>query len=139
MLQEGRKILNQLESRAVLKAFNIPINPSWNTHSANEALVAAESVGFPVVLKINSPDISHKVDFSGVSLNVMNAQAVRSAYKGKDTVNASASLGFIIPITEEWRIVNQLTYTWLGDGISDSPLIKRDNVFSGMIMTTYTF
>lgn len=67
------------------------------------------------------------------------ATAARSAYKGKDTVNTSASLGFIIPITEEWRIVNQLTYTWLGDGISDSPLIKRDNVFSGMIMTTYTF
>lgn len=81
VLQEGRKVLNQMESRAVLKAFNIPINPSWNTHSANEALVAAESVGFPVALKINSPDISHKVDFSGVSLNVMNAQAVRSAYK----------------------------------------------------------
>lgn len=81
VLQEGRKVLNQLESRAILKAFNIPINPSWNTHSANEALVAAESVGFPVVLKINSPDISHKLDFSGISLNVMNAQAVRSAYK----------------------------------------------------------
>ncbi|MGB3621130.1 MAG: GNAT family N-acetyltransferase [Ketobacter sp.] len=81
VLQEGRKILNQLESRAVLKAFNIPINPSWNTHSANEALVAAESIGFPVVLKINSPDISHKADVSGVSLNVHNAPAVRSAYK----------------------------------------------------------
>jgi acetyltransferase len=81
VLQEGRKLLNQMESRAVLKAFHIPINPSWNTHSANEALVTAESVGFPVVLKINSPDISHKVDFSGVSLNVVNAQAVRSAYK----------------------------------------------------------
>ncbi len=67
------------------------------------------------------------------------ATAARSAYKGKDTVNTSASLGFIIPLTEEWRIVNQLTYTWLGDGISDSPLIKRDKVFSGMIMTTYTF
>ncbi|MAR93031.1 MAG: GNAT family N-acetyltransferase [Pseudomonadales bacterium] len=81
VLQEGRKVLNQMESRAVLKAFDIPISPPWNTHSANEALVAAESLGFPVVLKINSPDISHKLDFSGVSLNVMNAQAVRSAYK----------------------------------------------------------
>ncbi len=80
-LQEGRKKLDQLESRAILKAFSIPINPSWNTHSANEALVAAESVGFPVVLKINSPDISHKTDVAGVSLNVINAQSVRSAYK----------------------------------------------------------
>lgn len=81
VLEEGRKVLNLQESRAVLKAFNIPINPSWNTHSANEALVAAESIGFPVVLKINSPDISHKADVSGVSLNVHSAQAVRTAYK----------------------------------------------------------
>ena len=81
VLQEGRKILNQLESRAVLRAFNIPVNPSWVAHTPNEALVAAESVGFPVVLKINSPDIVHKMDADGVALNVLNAQAVRSAYK----------------------------------------------------------
>lgn len=81
VLQEGRKVLNQMESRAVLRAFNIPTNPSWVAHTPNEALVAAESVGFPVVLKINSPDIVHKMDADGVTLNVMNAQAVRSAYK----------------------------------------------------------
>ncbi len=80
-LQEGRKRLDQMESRAILRAFSIPINPSWNVRSANEALVAAESAGFPVVLKINSPDISHKTDVAGVSLNVTNAAAVRSAYK----------------------------------------------------------
>ncbi len=81
VLQEGRKVLNQLESRAVLRAFNIPVNPSWVAHTPNEALVAAESVGFPVVLKINSPDIVHKMDADGVTLNVLNAQTVRSAYK----------------------------------------------------------
>lgn len=81
VLQEGRKILNQMESRAVLRAFNIPVNPSWVARTPNEALVAAESVGFPVVLKINSPDIVHKMDVDGVALNVLNAAAVRSAYK----------------------------------------------------------
>lgn len=72
-------------------------------------------------------------------VNDSEATMARSAYKGKDTVNTSASLGFITPLTEEWLIVNQLAYTWLGDAISDSPLIKRDKVFSGTIMTTYTF
>lgn len=81
VLQEGRKTLNQLESRAVLKAFNIPVNPIQIARTPNEALVAAEAVGFPVVLKINSPDIVHKSDVAGVTLNVLNAQSVRSAYK----------------------------------------------------------
>lgn len=81
VLQEGRKVLNQMESRAVLRAFHIPVNPSWVARSPNEALVVAESVGFPVVMKINSPDIVHKLDVDGVTLNVMNAQTVRSAYK----------------------------------------------------------
>lgn len=81
VLQEGRRVLNQLESRAVLRAFNIPVNPIQIARTPNEALVAAESVGFPVVLKINSPDIVHKADVAGVTLNVINAPAVRSAYK----------------------------------------------------------
>lgn len=81
VLQEGRRVLNQLESRAVLRAFNIPVNSIQIARTPNEALVAAESLGFPVVLKINSPDIVHKADVSGVALNVPNAATVRSAYK----------------------------------------------------------
>jgi acetyltransferase len=49
-------------------------------HSENEALVMAESIGFPVTLKIASPDITHKSDVNGVRLNIGNAQAVRSVY-----------------------------------------------------------
>ena len=49
--------------------------------SANEALIAAESLGFPVAMKINSPDIAHKTDVDGVRLNINNAQAVRSAFR----------------------------------------------------------
>lgn len=67
------------------------------------------------------------------------ATALRAAYKGKDTVNTSASLGLVIPITQQWKIINKLSFTKLGEGISDSPLIKRDEVVSGLVMTTYTF
>ena len=46
----------------------------------NEALLIAEQLGFPVAMKVNSPDISHKTDAGGVRLNLGNAQAVRAAY-----------------------------------------------------------
>lgn len=79
-LEERRTILSAAETRAVLSAFRIPIMPAIEAHSANEALVAAESVGFPVALKISSPDIVHKSDVNGVRLNVTDAHNVRSAY-----------------------------------------------------------
>lgn len=80
VLQEGRKSLNQLEAKAILRAFQVPVTQGILVHSPNEALVAAESVGFPVVLKISSPDIAHKTDAEGVMLGITNAQSVRSAY-----------------------------------------------------------
>lgn len=80
-MQEGRKHLLQIEAKAILKSFGIPVSQGVLARSANEALVAAESLGFPVVLKINSQDIHHKTDVQGLSLSITNAQAVRTEYK----------------------------------------------------------
>ena len=79
-LAEHRKVLSEMESKAVLTAFGLPVLPSVEVQSANQALVMAESFGFPVAMKINSPDIPHKSDVGGVRLNIDNAQAVRHAY-----------------------------------------------------------
>jgi acetyltransferase len=79
-LAEGRKVLSTAESKALLSAFHIPTMPSVEVRSANEALVAAQSLGFPVAMKVNSPDITHKSDVGGVRLNIANAHAVRAAY-----------------------------------------------------------
>ncbi len=79
-LAEGRTLLSIAESRAVLAAFGIPVMPAMQAHSANEALIAAESVGLPVAMKVSSPDIAHKSDVNGVRLNVSNALAVRATY-----------------------------------------------------------
>jgi acetyltransferase len=79
-LADRRTLLTMTESKALLRAFGIPVNLSIEVRSPNEALVAAESLGFPVVLKIISTDLTHKTDVDGVRLNVANAQAVRSAY-----------------------------------------------------------
>lgn len=79
-LAEHRKTLNEMESKAILAAFHIPIAKTMVARSPNEALLLAEELGLPVAMKINSPDISHKSDAGGIRLNLGNAQAVRSAY-----------------------------------------------------------
>ena len=79
-LAEHRKILSEIESKAILAAFRIPIAKAVVARSPNEALLIAEEFGFPVAMKINSPDITHKSDAGGIRLNLGNAQAVRSTY-----------------------------------------------------------
>ena len=79
-LQERRKILNEMESKALLSAFHIPVAKTLIARSPNEALQIALELGFPVAMKINSPDITHKTDAGGVMLNLANAQAVPAAY-----------------------------------------------------------
>lgn len=79
-LAERRTLLSMAESKAVLRAFGVPVTLSIEVTSANEALVAAESLGFPVAMKISSTEITHKTDVGGVRLNISNAQAVRSTY-----------------------------------------------------------
>ncbi|MDP2785987.1 MAG: bifunctional acetate--CoA ligase family protein/GNAT family N-acetyltransferase, partial [Sulfurimicrobium sp.] len=79
-LLERRKVLNEMESKALLSAFHIPVAKTMVARSPNEALLIAEQLGFPVAMKVNSPDITHKTDAGGVLLNLGNAQAVRAAY-----------------------------------------------------------
>jgi len=79
-LAEHRTILTGLESKALLTAFGIPVTTAIEVHSANEALVAAESLGFPVAMKISAPQLSHKTDVGGVRLNISDAHAVRNTY-----------------------------------------------------------
>ncbi len=79
-LSEGRRTLGTAESKAILTAFGIPTLPSMEARTANEALVAAQTVGFPVAMKINSPQITHKSDVGGVRLNIGTAHDVRSVF-----------------------------------------------------------
>ena len=81
VLTEQRKILTEPESMAILNAFRIPTVRNAVAHSANEALVIAESIGFPIAMKVLSADISHKSDAGGVRLNINSASEVRGAYR----------------------------------------------------------
>lgn len=79
-LAERRLVLSEAESKAVLAAFHIPVVQTVNAHSANDAVVAAQSMGFPVVMKINSKQITHKSDVGGVILNITSAAAVQNCF-----------------------------------------------------------
>ncbi len=81
VLTEQRKVLTETESMAVLNAFRIPTVRNAVARSATEALVTAESIGFPIAMKVLSTDISHKSDAGGVRLNINSAQEVRGAYR----------------------------------------------------------
>lgn len=80
-LQDHRKVLSEMESKALLSAFHIPVAQTLIARSANEALQIAMELGFPVAMKINSVDITHKTDAGGVMLNLGNALEVRTAYQ----------------------------------------------------------
>ena len=80
-LNERRKVLNEMESKAILAAFRIPIAQTVVARSATEAMVLAEEIGLPVVMKIDSLDITHKSDVGGVRLNLTSLAAVRTAYQ----------------------------------------------------------
>jgi acetyltransferase len=79
-LATRRTLLTPMETRAVLEAFHIPTIPALAARSPNEALAAAECLGFPVAMKILSPDIIHKSDVDGVRLNVEGAESVRHVF-----------------------------------------------------------
>ena len=79
-LAEGRKQLNEMESKALLAAFRIPIAQTVIARSPSEAMVLAEEIGLPVVMKVDSPQITHKSDSGGVRLNLNSLAQVRDAY-----------------------------------------------------------
>jgi acetyltransferase len=80
-LAERRTKLNEMESKALLAAFRIPIAQTVIARSPTEAMVLAAEMGLPVVLKIDSPSIAHKSDVGGVRLNLRSLAAVRSTYQ----------------------------------------------------------
>lgn len=81
VLAERRKVLTEMESKALLAAFHIPLTKTILARSATEAILIANQLGYPVALKIDSPDISHKSDVHGVALNVSNAASVRDIWQ----------------------------------------------------------
>ncbi len=80
-LKRREKILTEIESKAILSAYGIPVNRTVVASSPQAAAMAAKGIGFPVVVKIYSPDITHKSDVDGVRLHLRSEQEVAAAFE----------------------------------------------------------
>jgi acetyltransferase len=79
--QADRTLLTETESKQVLAAYGIPTLETYIATTEEEAVELADRLGYPVVLKLYSETITHKTDVGGVQLNLINADAVRGAYR----------------------------------------------------------
>jgi acetyltransferase len=79
-LAEGRVTIGDAEARSILTAYGLRIPESELAASADEAVEVASRIGYPVVLKVASPDILHKTDVGGVKVGLENADDVRDAF-----------------------------------------------------------
>lgn len=79
-LSEGRKNLLENEAYEVLSSYGVHVSPYKLVHSLREAEDAVKAIGFPVVLKIVSPDIVHKSDVGGVKIGIESLSQLRESY-----------------------------------------------------------
>jgi acetyltransferase len=100
--------LTEAESKQILAAYGIPTTPMRIASSADEAVAAADELGYPVVAKIHSETITHKTDIGGVILNLGDAEAVRSAFARIESA-----------VTEKASVEDF-------DGVSIQPMMKLD-------------
>jgi acyl-CoA synthetase (NDP forming) len=84
---QGRRLLNEVEAKQVLAEAGVPVVPAKLARTRDEAAALAREAGFPVALKVVSPDIAHKSDVGGVKLGVADEGAVGAAF---DEIMASA-------------------------------------------------
>ncbi len=80
VLAEGRGVMSETLSKTLLEAYEIPVTKPLPALTADDAVATAEQIGYPVVLKVRSPEITHKTDVGGVELDVASAAGVRAAY-----------------------------------------------------------
>jgi acetyltransferase len=79
---EGRTTLSEPESKELLDAYGIPVAETRTAATEDDAVAAAEAIGYPVVVKLVSHTITHKSDVGGVRLDLPDADAVRLAWAG---------------------------------------------------------
>jgi len=128
MIQLDRKgYLNEFESKALLKQWNLPTTREILCTSAEEAKQAAETIGFPIVMKVSSKDIQHKTEIGGIVLNIQNEEQIKEAFN-KIMSNATQHVN-------EEKIDGILVQEMILDkGFEISLGVKRDRVFGPIIM-----
>jgi acetyltransferase len=107
VLSSGRTLLTEWESKKVLAAYDIPVVPTEIARDEEEAVACARTLGYPVVVKLNSRTITHKTDVHGVWLDLTMPDEVRTAFREiREAVHQRAADGF--------------------DGVTVQPMVKLD-------------
>ncbi|MFW9983990.1 MAG: acetate--CoA ligase family protein, partial [Candidatus Odinarchaeota archaeon] len=78
---EKRTYLLENESKTIMQTYKIPVTKFTVAETEDAAVKAAEKIGYPVVLKILSPDVIHKSDVGGVLININTPDEVRKGYQ----------------------------------------------------------
>lgn len=108
--QSGRTLLTEAESKQLLHLYHIPVVETLHANTIDEALKIANTMGYPVVLKLSSETITHKTDVGGVKLNLKNEQEVRKAFEEiENSVNQHAGSGHFGGVTVQ-RMISQQGY-----------------------------
>lgn len=78
---DGRNSLTEIEAKQVFSAYGLPVTKSKLAKTEDEALWFAKEIGYPIVMKIVSPDILHKSDAGGVKVNILDEKSAREAFQ----------------------------------------------------------
>ena len=117
----------EFEAQEILKAYGLPTPKTVLARSSDEAVAAAEEMGYPVVLKIASPDISHKSDVGGVKVDLRNAREVMASFKD---ITARAQR-----MRRDAYIAGCLVQEMAPPGVKEVIIgFKRDEQFGPMLM-----
>jgi acyl-CoA synthetase (NDP forming) len=125
-LPGGGEVLTEAEAKALFARAGLPVVEERRATTAQAAAEAAAALGFPVVLKLDSPDIAHKTEVGGVRLDLGSADAVREAF---DAVAASARRH-----APDARIDGALVQRMAPKGVELILGAKRDPQFGPMVL-----
>jgi acetyltransferase len=121
---EGRRFLPEPEAHALLKAYGFPVLESKLACTEDEAVKAAEQIGYPVVLKIVSPQIVHKFDIGGVKLDLEGEEEVRLAFR--ELISSAEA--------EQAEVWGAFVQPYVSGGIETILGLKRDPHFGPLLM-----
>jgi acyl-CoA synthetase (NDP forming) len=121
-----RRAYNEIEAKALLAKAGIPAAPERLATTVEKAVAAAAEIGYPVVMKIVSPDILHKSEAGGVKLGLADESEVRSAYDSILSACASAC--------PKAKIDGVLVGKMISGGVEAILGVQRDPVFGPVVM-----
>jgi acetyltransferase len=128
IIRKNETILSEETSKTILESYGISTTKPYFAASAQDAVSAAAKIGYPVVLKIQSPDITHKSDVGGVMLNISDDLQVKKAFEQiTETAAIHQPSARIEGVTVQRMFSSK-------DAVELILGIKKDNVFGTVLM-----